>query len=1352
MLQRYKHLLSLVLLPLYCSFLSAQSQPVFSSITEEDGLTNGFVTDIIQSANGYYYFATSKGLNRYDGYSMTSWIFPSGDSTNAPTNPVLWCLNQATDTIIYIGSQRGFSAFDPRVEQFQHFFHHPERPYSLSGNAVYEVHSDSTSEAIWIGTENGFCRYLPSKERFYRYFYREEPAERQEVYAFSPSEEDKIWTGVGPHLTEFSLSNDDYLSFTLPGYVPEKNEDYTIRVLLKDQAGILWIGTGNRGLYAFDPKKQAFIRRVGLKEGLRNLRIRSLYEDKKGTLWIGTYGGGLHFLTPDRRQVIPFERDKFNPSHHNFDVVYHIEEDRQGNLLLGTFYGGVKLHLAHRKPFRHYVPVPGKPGTLPRANFGAYYLHEDSTIWLPARADSFYVFDPNAEYFSTEHIELGSQSLDYAPEIRSFVRDQEGNIWGIGKRSMVVRMKGQQLWEQFLPEGLANMGWLTVQYIDQQQRHWVGTQSGLYRFDAPSRTLTPVLLPSSQDNPKLGNNQHIQSIEETKGGIIWVATQGGVNQIDDVIKYFPFREFVFDVEQDRMGRIWIGTIKGLARYDAVNERIVIEEAAQASQDGVVWGLMEDQKGRMWVVSNQGLHYFDPSTKAFRTYSQNHGLKNPQYFGHHLHLDPNDFFYGGTQGVLRFDPIAIRENTHPPQVVITGVELNNQRLPVRGTLADSTHRLSPLRQAPAFAKRLNLSHKQQDLTFFFAGLNITAPENNQYRYRLKGDHKDWIVSDVTQRKATYTNLSPGTYTFEVLASNEDGLWSKEPAALNIQIAPPWYWNPLAWLIYAGIFFFTLWAFYHRQLSTRLERQQQISAMEAAQEKARHLQELNSTRTQLFTNLSHEFRTPLTNILGAVELWNKHPQQWRAKASERIKRSAQELLGLVEQMLGIARLDSHTLPINWKRGDVLAFLAYVLEAFEYKADQKNITLELRAPVDEFYMDFDPDKWQVIVGNLLSNALKFTPEDGLIVLRVSHAKEDHFQFQLMDNGPGIAAEDLPHIFDRFYQANPTNHQGTGIGLAYTKELVHLLSGRIEVHNRAKQGAIFTVTLPVRHQAPTSFPLPVTAADQLAQSTTVASANTLIDAADKPTLLIVEDHAEVLDYLRHILGTSYHIYTALDGVEGRRLAIDLVPDLIISDLMMPRMDGLDLCRHLKTDLRTNHIPFLLLTAKADVQSRLAGLKTGADTYLAKPVSGIELQIRLTNLLENRERLKQSYRRFKPADPPKEKLDLNELFLRKAHEKIHKNLQQENFDVEALCRAMTISRTQLHNKLKALTGLSTTQFIRKTRIEYACKLLKDPTHNISEVAYDVSFKHLSTFNRAFKEWTQQTPSDFRQQALSGEK
>lgn len=765
---------------------------------------------------------------------------------------------------------------------------------------------------------------------------------------------------------------------------------------------------------------------------------------------------------------------------------------------------------------------------------------------------------------------------------------------------------------------------------------------------------------------------------------------------------------------------------------------------------VIYGILPDTLGNLWMSSNKGIIRYTPTTGAIRNFTEADGLQSNEFNTWAYAPGPGGtLMFGGINGLNVFSPEHFSDNNHLPTVFVTELFVNNKSIGV----GDST---GILPKSIEFLQEIRLNYEQRNITLSFSALEFTTSVKKRFRWILEGAETQWHP-ETTERSATYLNLQPGTYTFKVMAANGDGLWTPHPTSLKIIIRPPWYRTIWAYLIYATLFGGLIYGYLRFRLS-QMRLQQQL-ALEYLN--AERLKDLDKFKSQVFTNVSHEFRTPLTVILGMAEQLHAQvaaPEQQSAVSL--IQRSGENLLRLINQILDLAKLESNTLKINYIQGDVLAFVRYAAESMHSLASMKNILLRVdsHVPGGKILMDYDPERLLHILHNLLSNAIKFTDSGGRITLQIS--LENDFQpstdlpaghylhISVSDTGVGIPPTDLPRIFDRFFQAKnqrESGNSGSGIGLSLTYELIKAMEGHITVESEPGKGSMFMVYLPVRQKAilenkPLPFPIP----DR--QPATVQH-----NSAHPLQILLIEDNPDVIEYLNVCLGNHYRLDFAYNGRAGIERAIETIPDLIISDVMMPEKDGFEVCETLKNDERTSHIPLVLLTAKVGVEDRISGLRRGADGYLAKPFHPDELRALLANLLEIRQKLQARYLSGNELTNKSQPLlpDQEDTFLQKLRNIIEEHITEADLSVEEISKMLGMSYPVVHRKVTALTGRSLTLYVRAIRLQKAKILLADSALSISEVAFQTGFNDPKFFSRVFSEEFGLSPSAFRSRSGS---
>jgi len=847
------------------------------------------------------------------------------------------------------------------------------------------------------------------------------------------------------------------------------------------------------------------------------------------------------------------------------------------------------------------------------------------------------------------------------------------------------------------------------------------------------------------------------------GGRIYLATQShGLLRADlSTQKLFRWRaraanpaalpnDGLLCLAQDRAqyNHLWIGTFgSGLCRLDKLTGKIRRFGEAEGLPNNVVYAIQPDGQGHLWLSTNRGLCRFDSRTFEIRNYTTDDGLPSEAFNRYHdAALPDGRLVFGGIGGYTVFDPANVSDDPHKTAVALTALRINNQLV----TPSDTS---TFLRRTIDETAELRLPHDQNFISIDFAALQFNKTGKNQYRYKLTGLDKDWIYS-TNHTTATYTNLPPGTYAFVVNASNTSGIWSPATRSIRLIIEPPFWatwWAYLGYLVLGlgGIFLF---------LRVRLNRIHLRSQMQLREQESAQLKQLDEVKSRFFANITHELRTPLTLILTPLDqlLSSTTDPQQRYRLSL-VHRNANRLLRLINELLDLAKLETGNLTVTNSPGNLTDFVRRAVQVFDNQAQSKHITLSVQSTLPQTQYWFDADKLETILNNLLANALRFTPDEGAVVLSLSLTGKPSASFntppagggsdsiciQIRDTGTGIPASELPYVFNRFYQARSSDGPlvgGTGIGLALVKELTELMQGRVTARSDSGAGSTFTVELPLR---------PVlnegTGEPEKSGISRSAAIRTTPDRALKH-LLVVEDNDEIADYLLHILGEFWRVQRASTGRMGVKAALADVPDLIISDVLMPDFDGYELCRQLKADPATSHVPILLLTAKTAIESRLDGFAAGADDYITKPFQVDELLGRIRNRLRQQQQQQQYNRKLllreghllnTDAQPKPE-----DEFLNQVYAVLESRLDDSSFGVETLAEAVGFSRMHLNRKVKALTGFTPVELIRVVRLNRAAELLLTGVP-ISEVADRVGFDTPAYFSKVFKDHHQQTPSEF---------
>jgi signal transduction histidine kinase/DNA-binding NarL/FixJ family response regulator/streptogramin lyase len=953
----------------------------------------------------------------------------------------------------------------------------------------------------------------------------------------------------------------------------------------------------------------------------------------------------------------------------------------------------------------------------------------------------------------------------------SIIQDKSGIIWigtfGGGVNKYDPALKKFEVFK-YKRKDLKSLGndFIHTIYEDSEGTIWVGTGlGGLNRFDKNTDSFKRFRNNSKYPNSsKYLNSPEVNSILEDSKGNLWVGTStGGLSRFDrrkeSFVHFKHIQEDLISISsnginciyEDSKGRLWIGTFSGgLNLYNEKENTFIhyLEKDGLASNS--VQSITEDAKGNLWITTINGISNFDPDKITFNNFDESDGLQGKVFNQRSVFRDLENglIYFGGEKGLNVYSFNSIKEIKRIPAIVLTDFKVFNKSVLLKYTALNENN--TPDRQD------IELAHDENVFSFEFASLDFTSPEKNQYRYMLAGFDKDWISSG-SRREVTYTNLDPGNYIFKVKGTNSDGYWNEEGLAVNLIINPP-FWK--AWWAYTIYFILAVIGFFsvRRYELNRVKLRNDLRLKEFESQK---LQEVDQIKSRFFANISHEFRTPLTIIIGSLEKFkSKMENNSDSKELVVMKRNASRLLQLINQLLELSRIESGNVKLNASESDLVKFLKRIVASYSSLANQKYIQLTFnKVPVDdiqtneEIFVFYDKKKFETVFYNLLSNAVKFSPNSEKIDVSIS--KDNLYaKINFSNSGIVIPSEKLSNIFNRFYQVDDTgtrNFEGTGIGLSLVKEYVELHKGKIEVESNNNK-TLFTIHIPLGKNHLSENEIVQEDLDQLQvdlipqSDLSTTSTQIIIEQVetDKTIILIVEDNPDLREMIKENLQDNYFVLEAENGLKGLKLAEETIPDLIISDIMMPEMDGIEFCAKVKSDERTSHIPVILLTAKADVENKIEGLETGADDYLTKPFDFTELKTRINNLILQRKKLRKRFGRSITLEPKEIAItSTDEIFLSRLMKFIEERIDDPDLNVQNLSDSMGMSRIQLYRKIKALTDMSVSEFVRSIRLKRSLALLDSKSGNISEVAYDVGFNNPAYFSECFKKQFGKLPSEY---------
>ena len=1335
--------------------LQAQSDLRFENLSVQDGLSHNSVTCIYQDKDGFMWFGTEDGLNKYDGYTFKTYKPDPKDPQHTLRLNVIRDIHEDNKGRFWV-STNGLHLLNKRTDTFTAYLVDSTRFTYL--NMLSSIHEDEKG-VLWFSAGGGLNRFDPGSKKFTSYL----SPELTPNIGLVEDQNGTFWMGSGAGLYQFNPKIEKLTSFPIDHIA---NPYPFISALLMDTEGILWIGTYNPGVFRLDTRRMP-AHAVAYNPGNQvnqSVAGNGIIEDSNGYIWLATREG-LQRIDKKNNQVNTYRANPSIPGSLSSNTILSVYQDRAGTLWVGTDNGINKL-ITYPKPFHsHQINYNTHATRLDENKINTLVQDRDGTVWL-GTVKGLYKFDPRtnqATYIplSPDHSKnlSASRNTPKGLEINVIREDQYGRLW-IGTYSglfLLNRATGTYVHYpcRILIEFMA---------LDNSGRLWIPggdnkTGNAVMAVFDPEKLVYNYTEYALNDSTGL-KDMYMLGIMTSRTGDLWVAHgMRGIGRMDHKTGKFTYylpnpqspgsmgENDIRCVYEDKKGMIWAGTnMGGLNRLDPKTGVFTNFTTHDGLPSNHVISIMEDEKGNLWLGTNNGLSCFNPINNTFRNFDIADGLPDNAFGLASVYGRKEKLYFGSANGFVFFNPDSIQDNTNAPPVYITGVQV-----------------LEKSRDLPE--DKMELPYDENFISFDFTALDYHSPEKLQYAYTLENFNEDWIKSG-NRRYAAYTNLEPGEYTFRVKASNSDGIWNEKGASLQIIIHPPWWHTPWAYLLYTFLGMGLLYGF--RQYTVNRERMK--NDLKLKQVEADKLHELEGIRSRFFANISHEFRTPLTLILGPLEKLLGTPAENQNHPLYRMmERNARRLLHLINQLLDLSKLESGNLKLETKPGNIHTFLQTLAASFTSLAESRNIHFHTRFAQTDYIASFDRDKLEKIVVNLLSNAFKFTPDGGTVELlatlkdaAAATKSPKVLEMIIADSGIGIERGEVDKIFDRFYQVDSSQtckKEGTGIGLALTKELIELHKGTLTVASEVGKGTTFTICLPLHtHEKIDQLPLSVpeqtngnthdflAGQEQAARQTgeEVASGREENCTAEKPLLLIVEDNKELSGYIATHFQSHFQVIEASDGKQGLQQALHTIPDMIISDVMMPVIDGIELCEKLKTDERTSHIPVILLTAKAGENNKLQGLETGADDYLTKPFSAAELKTRVNNLLEGRKRLREKFSRevkLQPADIAITSAD--EKFLERIMAILEANFMEAAFSMESFEKEAGLSRTQFYRKMKALTDQAPGEFLRNFRLQKAVMLLKGGHGNITDVAYGVGFNSLAYFTRCFKEFYGQSPSEY---------
>jgi len=1360
-----------------CSVINAQyNENDFKKINIEiDGEEIFDVNVITQDQQGYMWMATNLGLIRYNGFEGKKYDI-TRDDFSLSSYDYIESLHVDHLGDIWIGASSGLSKYNPDCDTLYHY------PFFIDDFKLTMVRSitEDKNNNIWIGTRNdGLIRYERKSDSFTRMLHKpSDPLNlvNDRINHLIVDQNNNLWIAAnsngataGSGLVRYNISTGKVKQFLHDPSDPNSLLDNWISALYEDQQGQILIGTNKCGFHIYNPENESLTRKSFNANNPDKLHapyseekvfgndpyVWLIHQDQHGGYWIGTTGKGVNHFNAKTNTVNNYSFNLINPR-----ILWSFYEDRQGNVWIGGILGSglfrtdlfarkyqlntniTNVEAAYESPLNPGILwIKSQETALSKLNLKTgkiiNYLHDEDdvksighrwvrsiyqenkrTLWVGLGNGGAYGghdgnggigrMDIESETFTHFKLTRDDDGLDdFSYTVYSICEDHEGYLWlGAGPGGIFRSNKDKTEFEHFKilkNDNVSGKVFLNIARIDSNGDIWASNFAGkgtLYLYDPQENKFNPYL----------------------KG----------------------FK--MYNLLVDNKGWLLISTWeKGLVHLNPADRTYIQYTKKEGLPSNGGLDIVEGENGIFWVNTRIGPAKFDTETGKISPV----GLPKRRYNTGIMKASDNQIYLGSDNGLSSFYPDQVLGNPFPPDVILESIQVTSNSLNLLNNKSNKSEVL--------------LSHKRNDLTFKFAGLHYSDPAKNQYQYILEPYDTSWIDAGV-QHTARYTNLDPGEYTFQVIASNSDGVWNKKGTSINLMINKPWWQTYLAYLIYILFGFSLIYSLRRYEIS----RQKLKYNLKLGNLETEKLKEVDQIKSRFFANISHEFRTPLTLIFGpAKDITENAKDENTKKNAGIIRKNAAKLYGLVNQLLDLSKLEAGKMRLETSEQNIIPLLKGLVLSFTSLAERKKILLNFNAQEENINVYIDKDKIEKIITNILSNAFKFTPKGGKIDFKVLKLERE-IEISVKDTGIGIPEERTEKIFDRFYQVDGSNTregEGTGIGLALTKELVELHKGFISAESKEGEGTTFKLQIPLgkehlkggkivkkekQEETTNTIEKPeiITGIEMPDEKFVI---NELMDTdlsgekEGKPLLLIVEDNFDVRNYIVSHLEEDYKTHEAVDGEDGFTKSIKQFPDLIISDVMMSKMDGFQLCEKLKTDERTSHIPIILLTAKATSENKIEGYETGADDYIMKPFDAKELKARIKNLIDQRKKLQEHFQKEGIFNLENKKIiSVDKKFLEKANKIINEHISDTSFGVELFASNLAISRAALHKKLVALIGEPPSELIKRVRLSKAGVLLKNKTGNISEIALEVGFNNPAYFSECFKKQFGDTPSQYQ--------
>ncbi|MDA3880816.1 MAG: response regulator [Prolixibacteraceae bacterium] len=1297
----------------------------FDNYTLQNGLTDNYINCILQDRDGWIWLGAGMGAVRFDGIRFKKYPVYINDSISK-NNVSVRNFYEAKNGVLYACVEElGLFKYSRDLDIFDRVkFNNKEILHDVS---VKEIVEDKDKN-FWAATKRGIVKIDFQREKLTSFLHdrnNENSLAGNYVRALAFDSDSNIWVGSKAGLQKFNPSTGVFTNYLT---IEPALGDEILDILVESEQRI-WVGTSSNGVFIINPIKNEVERFVLKRSNERSEKINSIFKDRDEQIWLGTRDG--LYLYNERDDLLSvFNHNLLEERSLVHNSVMDVAQDEKGDIWVGT-RGGLSHMVREKQAFDCYKAMPDNNRYLNNSEVYCIWSR-NSELWVGTENGGVNILNRKTGEFRYLTESNNGVSNNCIKAIHPM--DDENiligtfsgglNVHNINTGNTTVFKRNEQN-----PHSISdNLIWDIT--TDDYGNIWIGTGSGLDKY-----------------NPEDNTFEHYPHFDDMVNGITWIVVDED-NDLwlgSEVIRIFrpgvgiinSFDEKGRELYIDIRGNNWVMTsTRGIVLYDKYKGALKSYGEDMGLACNLTNCMLEDDMSRLWVSTANGLSCFKPETESFQNYFAIDGLQGNQfYYGAAAKTENGELVFGGKNGFNIFNQSALLENNYSPSVYITDLKIFNKSVEI----GDDKHDI--LKSSILETELIEVPYHLNVLTFDFVALNYVNSTQNLYRYKLDGFDNEWTDAAET-RNATYTNLDPGEYVFRVIGSNNRGYWNETGDKLKIVVLPPFYresWFLVLILTLSMVLIFLLFIVFFRRWEMK-------KAYEFEKRENERKHELDMFKLQFFTNISHEIKTPLTLIISPLERIHNY-EMTKSEIREALKmvhKNARHLMTLVTQLLDYRKIEEGKLYVDYKRGDVVQFCRDTFFSFESLMKESGLSYHFKSIQEEFVTSFDPDKLKKILDNLISNAIRYNKPGGDVSFYFSLVIDDNIdegsdnefvKIVVKDTGQGIPKEQQNRIFRRFYTGKNNKSTSTGIGLAFTRELIDLLGGRITLQSEEDEGATFTIMLPLVENESKENVLVKSNDDE----NQIENEENDIDVqndemSNKKIILIVEDNYDIRKFIKSHFIKSYQVYEAENGQQGFEIAVDTVPDIIISDIMMPIVDGIELCERIKNDERTSHIPLIHLTVLSSKDRVMESLAKGADDYITKPFDIAILQTKVDNLLSMRDSLREKYSKELVLKPSSIKITSpDEKFLQKAMQIVEDNIDDTELDIEKFVSFMGMSRMQLYRKMSALTKMTVKEFINDIRLKRAHQLLSENSLNVSEAAYSVGFSDVSYFGKCFK-------------------